>query len=59
MRVCDNCKEPLIQGTAVKVLFGYPSVFDGKELEFCTDRCAVVWLSKHWLPAYKKRKGIK
>ena len=53
MHVCDNCKKEL-DTTGMYVKFGYPSIEDGNEFEFCSDRCGLAYLGKKWIPKLKK-----
>jgi len=54
MRVCDNCKKK-IDTCGMYVKFGYPSIVDGNEFEFCSDRCGLAYLGREWIPKLKER----
>lgn len=47
MRVCDNCNGKL-DTCAVVITFSYPSFMDGESHEFCTDKCALRWLTNNY-----------
>ena len=52
MHVCDNCKGEM-RGNGVTIQFGYPSILDGNEHEFCSDKCAITYLMVNWVNKVK------
>jgi len=55
MRVCDKCKAKL-ETEPVKISFGYGSIMDGGDYEFCSDDCGIHFLTEHWVKRVIKRK---
>lgn len=54
---CDACGNELFTGASVSVVFGYGSFKDGGQLEFCSDRCAILHLSKHYVKPWAVLRG--
>lgn len=64
MRVCDveGCGKALLNPPAVQIRFSWNSILDGKEYEFCCDKCGITFLTKNWvnkLIEYGERKVSK
>ena len=43
--ICDNCKKEM-EFVSVELSFGYGSRLDGKEYEFCSDKCLKEFINK-------------